>query len=242
MKNVLIVEDSDITRKRLCELVKDVSDNVEVYDFGTLNGVYDFIINHTVDLFLIDIILDNDLPGDTSGLRFAEEVRRLAQYEFTPIIFITSLYDDKLYAYSKLHSDDYIEKPFTDEYVKQAVSRGLRFPKQSRDDKVLHFRMDGTFYTVKSKDVLFIENRGKKICVRKTDNKEFVVPYTPMKSIMAEAEGTSLVQCDRGTIINALYMEAVDNANNCISLSGVKETFNMGRTYKQKIKRMLDDL
>ena len=32
------------------------------------------------------------IPGDTSGLRFAEEVRRLAQYEFTPIIFITSLY------------------------------------------------------------------------------------------------------------------------------------------------------
>lgn len=242
MKNVLIVEDNDTTRKRLSKLVELVSVDANVFEFETTQGVYDFIFKHSIDLFLVDIVLDRNVRGDMSGIRLVEAIRTIPRYEFVPIIFISSLYDEAMYAYSQLHSYRYIEKPFDDEQVKSIIAGALRFPKVEREDRMLHFRMDGTFYTIKGSAVLYIENRNHKMYIHRDDGKEILVPYRPFSAMVEEIEGTCLIQCNRSVIVNSKYIEYIDWANDCLKLKNVKDAFRIGITFKRRIKEIMNDL
>lgn len=242
MRNVLLIEDNNETRKVLKSIVKSISHDVNVYEFSDTEGVYDFIFNHTIDLFLVDIILEKNVAGDLSGIRLVEDIRKINRYEFVPVIFVTSLYDPKLYAYTELHSYGYIEKPFDRENVKRVVESALRFPRTVKEDKVLHFRMQGTYYLVKCSEILYLESLNHKIYIYRRDGNEIVIPYKTFEQILKEAEGTSLVQCNRHIIFNKDYLEHVDYSNNCIKLKNIDKVLRIGVTFKQKLKGTLDDL
>lgn len=242
MRNVLILEDNDVTRSVLYKLIEEVSGDVCIHEFSSMNGIYDFVLNHTVELFLIDIIIDKENTGDTSGLKFAEKIRKISQYEFTPIIFITSLYDPKLYAYSSIHSYEYIEKPFDNEKVKVTIRSALRFPKSTYADKTIHFRMDGTLFIVKCSEILYIESYRHKIYVYRSDGSKIIAPYKSFEQILLEAKDTMLEQCSRSVIINKAYLEYVDWANSCIKLKNMNETIRIGITFKQRLKVVVNDL
>ena len=242
MKRVLLLEDNDNSRKVLINVIRSISDVIKVYDFSDLTGIYDLIFKINIDLFVIDIIIDKDIVGDMSGMKFAEKIRSIPCYEYTPIIFITSLYDPKLYAYSQLHSYSYIEKPFDIENVKNIISDALRFPECIQSDKKLYFRMDGLFYIVKCSEILYIESLRHKVYVHRIDNKEIVVPYRTCEQILSEAEGSYLERCNRGIIVNLNYIEFIDWANNNIKLKGVDNTIRIGLTYKKNLKRIYNVL
>ena len=104
MKKVLILEDNIETLLYLKKLLLTINSDIEVLTFSNMEGVYEVVLNSYIDLFIVDIIINPDSPGDTSGIRFAEKVRMITKYEFTPIIFITSLEDPTLYAFKTLHS------------------------------------------------------------------------------------------------------------------------------------------
>ena len=210
MKNVLILEDNEDTRNTLIDLIKNISDEINIYSFGGMSGIYDFIMTHTIDVFILDIIIYKDSEGDTAGLKFAEEIRSITRYEFAPIIFITSLYDPKLYAYNSLHSFEYIEKPFDKKHITDTVSKALRFPSNNVDDKSIHFRIDGAIFVVKCSELLYMENLRHKIHIYKLDGKCIIAPYKPFGKILIEAEGTGLHQISRSVIINIKYLEYAD--------------------------------
>ncbi len=242
MKNILIVEDNEAVRKHLCQLVKAVSKDVCIYEFSDTEGVYEFLFGCDIDLFVVDIILYKDVPGDVSGLKLMENVRKLPKYEFTPVVFVTSLYDEALYAYSQLHSYSYVEKPFDDEQVKNVIAGALRFPKVEREDKVLHFRMDGTFYVVNASEVLYIESVEHKVYIHKVDKKCMKVPYKSFDRLLEESEQACLVRCNRNVMINPMHIQYIDWSNGCLLLKGMTETINIGRVYRSRIRKVSDDL
>ena len=46
---------------------------------------------YIIDLFLLDIILDEKNKNDSGGILFAQSVREIDKYKLTPVIFVTSL-------------------------------------------------------------------------------------------------------------------------------------------------------
>ena len=113
MKKILILEDKEIHIKILENILKDIN-NIQVLVAKTIEEAYKLAMENTINLFLIDIILDTEVRGDVSGLRFVEAVREIPKYSFTPLIFITSLEDPKLFAYKELHCFGYIENILQD--------------------------------------------------------------------------------------------------------------------------------
>lgn len=214
----------------------EVTNEVRIYEFSNMSGIYDFVINNTIELFLIDIIIDRESNGDTSGLRFAEEIRKISKYEFTPVIFITSLYDPKLYAYSGIHSYEYIEKPFNNESVKNTIKSALRFPQNSYPEKTIHFRMEGVLFVVKCSEVLYIESYRHKIYVYRTDGSKIIAPYKSFEQILSDVKDTTLEQCSRSIIFNKAHLEYIDWANSCIKLKNMNETIRIGITFKKRLK------
>ncbi len=64
MKEVLILEDKEESRRGLEELVKQVQADAEVYAVSSEDEAYAIAMKRTIDLFLVDIIL---LSGDDGG-------------------------------------------------------------------------------------------------------------------------------------------------------------------------------
>lgn len=240
MKNILLLEDNEETIQVLTELINHISKNVNVYSFANMTGIFDFVMTHTIDLFLLDIVIEKGNLGDTSGLRFAEELRKISRYEFTPIIFISSLYDPKLYTYSTLHSFEYIEKPFDKQHVTDTISKALRFPAGNMEDACVHFRMDGIILVVKCTEILYIESFRHKIYIHKTDDTKVNVPYKTFESILLEAQDAGLIQISRNTIINMKNLEYVDWGNNCIKMRGYDKLLGIGITYKKQLRNLFD--
>ena len=82
----------------LKKLVLEVDPSVKVYTASASGPAYEILMERTIDVFLVDIILDTSKPGDASGMRLVENVRKLEKYMFTPVVFITSL-EDAMLAY-----------------------------------------------------------------------------------------------------------------------------------------------
>lgn len=147
-KKVLILEDNDKTALLLKQLLEECGSPVKIYIEKDIEQAYALVMQNRIQLFVIDIILDISKAGDTSGIRFAEAVRSITKYKYTPMIFITSLQDPEIYAYRELHCYGYIEKPFAIEQVKKQLAEALECNISVENDCMLHFRKDGILYPI----------------------------------------------------------------------------------------------
>lgn len=181
------------------------------------------------------------MPGDTSGIRFVEAVRRINEYEFTPVIFITSLEDPAMYAYAQLHSFSYIEKPFDIDCVKDAIAKALRMPQAHINDRQMFFRSDGILFPVKCSEIIYIENIDHKAHFHKVTGEELIIPKKTCRQILEEADNDALIQCNRGVIINRNYIEHIDLTNRCIRMRGIDAGIVIGVTFVKKISGMIKD-
>lgn len=240
MKNILLLEDDEDTRNTLIHLIKSISNDINIYSFSEMTGIYDFIMTHHIDLFILDIIINKNIIGDTSGMKFAEKIRGIIKYEFVPVIFISSLYDPKLYAYSSIHSYEYIEKPFDKNHIIDTVTKALRFPGSQKDEKRICFRVDGAVFVIRCSDVFYIESFRHKIYIYKTDGHKIIAPYRTFRNILLETEDSNLRQISRSIIINVKYLELVDWVNNYVKMKECSNLLNIGVTFKKELRDFLN--
>ena len=232
-KCVLIIEDSPIQMEMLKKLVLEVNPDVVVYTATDLRTAYQIVIEKTIDVFMVDIILDTTKPGDTSGIKLIEKIRTIPRYMFTPVLFITSLEDTTNYAYTDLNCLGYVEKPFSPERVISLVEKALKFSTAKNEDATFCFRKDGILYPVKVHDIVYIESLNHVVTVHTFKNGTLTVPYRPCKDLLDEVDTDCLFQCSRNAIVNKDFVENVDIANRYITLRGVKDKIEVGITFKK---------
>ena len=236
MRKILILEDNLAAREHLLGIVGEVDGENEVHSFDNTKDAYQCAMEKTIDLFLIDIILDTSHPGDVSGLKFAENIREVASYRFTPIIFITSLEDSKLYTYEKLHCYSFIEKPFDEEKVKQAVAQCLKFPAGGKGNKTLFFRKEGIILAVEREDITYAESREHIMHIHTRREDVLKIPYLTLKKLLEEVDSVDFIQCSRNTVVNRTYIQDVDIPNRMIRLKDSYGVVEIGVMFKKSVK------
>lgn len=236
MRKILILEDNLAALEHLAGIISEVDMRSEVYSFVDIKNAYQCALERTIDLFLIDIILDTSHPGDVSGLKFAENIREVESYRFVPIIFITSLEDSRLYTYEKLHCYSFIEKPFDEEQVKQSVEQCLKFPENWKGRKTLFFRKEGIILAVEREDITYAEccEHIMRIYTRQGD--VLKIPYLTLKKLLEEIDSPDFIQCSRNTIINRKYIQNVDIPNRMIHLKSNCGMVEIGVMFKKHMK------
>jgi two-component system, NtrC family, response regulator PilR len=116
MAEILIVDDDDVIRETLCELLSsqyvcEAADNAE--------QALAKLQEKRFDLVLTDI----SMPGLT-GLDLLEKVQNL--HPKTPVIIISGVSDqDQAHRLIGLGAFDYLQKPFRLEVVEKSVERAL---------------------------------------------------------------------------------------------------------------------
>ena len=234
-KNVLIIEDQKKQLDILENIVRSIDTHIQIYTAGNAEAAYRIAMEVTIDVFLIDIILDISISGDTSGIRLARKVREVPKYRFTPMVFITSLEDPEIYAYKNIRCFGYIEKPFDAEYVKELTKQALLYSTDKDINNTLFFRKDGILYPVETMELICVESINHSLYISIKDKGMLNIPYKSCRRLLQEADVDYLFQCSRNTIVNRKHINTIDLTNRYIVLSGNKRV-DIGITYLKKIK------
>ncbi len=128
--SILIVDDDDIMRETLSEVLK--KNGYEVYTDGSGSAALLTIKKHIIDL----ILLDMRLP-DLDGL---EVLKRIKEFDTDILVIIMTAYSDVQTAVSamKLGAYHYINKPFELEELKLLIEKSLETQSLINEVRRLH--------------------------------------------------------------------------------------------------------
>lgn len=240
MTRILILEDSEESLKALTAMAESVSDKVTAVPVKSLEEARCALkdADSPFQAFLLDINLDINDDSDISGITFANEVRAIKQYAFTPIVMITSFASMELRAYRELHCYQYLVKPYSEEDVKALIGRLLFMsqPGEARE-RFITVKKSGINYKLFCKDIICLKAVPRGVCFMLADG-ELNIPYVTIKQLLEKLPGESFVQIHRMCVINADYIENVDFVNGIIALKG-GITAEVGVTFKNKLRYML---
>lgn len=234
-KTVLIVEDDIDQLNILKKLVLLVSENTVIYLSDNAISAYSLLLEKTIDVFLVDIILDTKKPGDTSGIKLVEKLRRISKYMFTPVIFVTSMEDPTKYCFTDLNCIGYIEKPFEAEGIMKLIERALNFSTEREKDVSFTFRKDGVLYPVKLQEIVYLESLNHIMYIHLSNGAVLEIPYITCKQVLSEADTDCLIQCSRYALINKEYVDSVDLINRFIMFKDSMGRTDIGITFKKKM-------
>ncbi|SNS83118.1 two component transcriptional regulator, LytTR family [Anaerovirgula multivorans] len=197
MLNILVVEDNQVERKNLVRLLKNVNNDVRIYEADTGEEAIKILKEEVIGLFFLDI----ELP-DTTGLKIAEKIRAIPQYELTYMVFITTHVYYQLEAFKQYHCYDFIEKPYKKEDVVEISDRLIRgITKDTNKEKVVGFEIKNCILKIALKDILFIESQGRN-CIVYTKNSQYTIPNMSMKKALEKIEAPHFMQTHKSYIIN----------------------------------------
>lgn len=240
MKNVLVLEDDHATLEAIEKLIHEIEENVLVYKIATLPEAYQTAVEHDINLFIVDIMIDNSVRNDVSGLVFVEKIRKIEKYAFIPVIFITALVDPELHAYRTLHCYGYLQKPLLIKETKQLISQALKYQMPQNEEGTVYFRKDGIIYAVDKKDIVYIKSHGGKVTIT-TVRDELAIYYRNCKDILKELDSDNFIQCNRGTIVNRAFIDSIDLVNRIITLKNNYGILEISTKMKKNFMEKMND-
>lgn len=239
-KQILIIEDHPKWMETICQIAEAVSYETKLYKASNLKDAYQIAMEANIDLFIIDIILDTRETGDTSGIAFADNIRHHSKYQYTPIIFITSLEDPKLKAYSNIHCYSYIEKPFDRQRTIGIIEEALAIPLEKCHKEDIYFRKDGILHGFRVEDITHIVVKAHTTTVycRQETAK---VAYCSIKHLLEKEELHSFVRCNKSTIINRKHIKYIDPVNLYVKLHNVETRIEIGVIIKKEFLEEIEN-
>ncbi len=236
MKQTVLIIDNNIEQLDIMtKIVLEVNENLEVYTVDSSAAAYELLMEVTIDVFIVDVVLNRDKPGDTSGMRLIEHIREIPKYMLTPVIFVTEESDPELYAYSELNCIGYIKKPFHKNEIKKVLKKALHYRTERNEDSTLIFRKNGIVYPIKIRDIVYIESADHMMYVHLCDKNTISIPYKTYSKILYEADADCLFQCSRSIVVNKNYVLGIDLPNRYIVLSNDLGKVDIGSTYRKKV-------
>ncbi|PJZ47071.1 response regulator [Leptospira brenneri] len=111
-KKALIVDDSTVTRLMIRKIILDKFPNWEILEANSADNAKSVLVDHpNIDFFS----LDQNMPGDISGLDLAEELRN--KYKKTKIVLVTANIQDAIKNRALSIGIDFVEKPVSPEKI-----------------------------------------------------------------------------------------------------------------------------
>ena len=188
--------------------------------------------------FFLDINLDENNPEDNSGMEIAKLIRTYPKYEFTTVIMVTSIAGLEMESYRKLHCYQYILKPYIKNDVEDVVKKLLTMHNKTEEKSII-VKKDGINYRIKCDAIVYVQAEPRGVCLY-LKRETMKVPYLTIVKLMEQLDNDEFVQCHRMFFINRKYIENVDFVNRMIKMSYFDESIEIGRTYKNNVKEILD--
>lgn len=238
MYNILILEDHCIQLKTLSEIIKQLSKAYRVYEATSTREALAIARENKIDLFYLDVHLK-----DESGLKFAEEIRKMEVYKLTWIIFVTIYKDYMLSAFKKIHCYDYIIKPYNIETI-QRITRRLLSESRSQiavteiSEKFIVVPIKNIEVKIYIHEIIFVEVFIRSSTIHTTQG-PFTIDYLSLKKINTMIQDKMILQSHRSYLVNISYINKIEKSNDKTSCKiyfyNTDKTALLGHSYKKCI-------
>lgn len=234
MKKVLILEDNRAEAEALSNVIYKIDSNIKTLTADTIGKALEYAVSSSISLFIVDIILNPQIITDASGIEFVEAIRKLPQYKYVPVIFVTALSDPRLYAYENLHCYRYLQKPLLYSDVELIIREVLDFTGVVECEKPLKIRQGGILYVIQRQDILYASSKAAKMIIT-TTREQIGFYYVTCQMLMDMLESDDFIQCSRNTIVNRQYVMEIDQKKDIVKLRGCSEKIRIGKNYKKNL-------
>ncbi|MCT4688385.1 LytR/AlgR family response regulator transcription factor [Vallitalea sp.] len=243
MYNVLIVEDNDITRNNLEQILIENIENLKIYTTSRGEEAIKIFKSIKIDIFLLDI----QLP-DVSGLKLAEQIREIKRYKLTYILFITTHAMYISSAVQKYHCYDYIEKPFKQKEIIVIIKdliEGLKYKNKIISEQYnITIQLKNIFYKINVKDIYFAEILRRKIYIH-TNYSKVIVTNMTLQQLLDKIKETGFnlfIKTHRSYIVNLRHINNVIKHKKKawdIVFNEYEEIAHIGENYKKELIQLL---
>lgn len=237
-KQILVVEDNQYSMNKICSILKEIK-NTTILKAKNSGEAYKYAMEYSIDLFIIDIILEPAKEADISGIHFADTIRKQEKYLVTPMIFITALVEPQMYTYTKLHCYDYFEKPIDIEKFKEAVLATLQMKIRKHEKEYTFFKINGIIMPVKIHDIVYIDNKVSSLCIQCVNEEMMHVPYKSSRQVLLELDSFKFLKCNKSMIVNIDYIENIDYGKSTVKLKDNFGEVKIGRKLLKSFKEGL---
>lgn len=231
MGKILVIEDEVLTRRGLVQIIKNIDENACILEAGSVVEAERIISTQNIDLFLIDIQLQ-----DGDGLMLAKKIRRFVKYRLTHIIFITAVPTKAIMAYDETHCYSYIVKPFEEKYLIEQLSTLINYGYKKLGKKVekLELNIRNYIYFVELDDILYIEAKNQRLYVV-TMKEKIEVPKKSLKGL-AIYLSENFFQCHKAFIINMAKIEEINKSERYVVLEQCNDRIPIGRKFYNELR------
>lgn len=234
MKKILLLENNASYAKTISQILNNLQELPHLFYADCVSEAYRYAMENLINLFIINISLDKQNPSDASGMAFADRLRTLPAYEYTPIIFISSAEDAKLYAYTHLHCYEYIEKPFDPAHLQTAIEKSLHLPIEKRAKNRFYYKQDGILYVENLDNLVYAKCSQRQVILYGTQ-KEIRLNYKSIKNLAYELGVDRFLQCNRFTLVNRSYIQGIDSVNRYVILRDNYGKLNLGEKFRKTL-------
>ena len=241
MCKVLILEDDRIQRQALSDIIRQCSSSYRVYEADHVAEAVSIARRVQIDLFFVDIGL-NHSKGE-SGLRFAEEIRKMENYRLTWIVFVTIHKEYMFTAFRKVHCYDYIVKPYDKAEIQKMT--GLLLSESREEGNAARTRREFIIVPVKNiqvkiftDEIIFVEVFLRTSVIH-TIHDSFAIDYLSLKKLKSMITDKDILQSHRSYLVNITYISKIEKSNDRTSYRiyfyQTEKTALLGYNYRQNV-------
>ncbi|WMJ79422.1 LytTR family DNA-binding domain-containing protein [Clostridium sp. MB40-C1] len=234
MKTILLVEDDIKQRRNLKIMLKETNDNLKIYEAHDKDEALKIANKVFINLFFIDVFLES-----SSGLDLALELRKISNYKFSWIVFLTTHVQYMIQAFKEVHCYDYILKPYKKEDVIKLTKKLLsatymvNAPADGKKYVVFEIRK-GFSVKIYIDQIIFIEV-NLSICTIHTKQGKYKIKRLSLKKALKLIDCQDIIQCHKSFAVNINYIKKIESISiklNSISFDNYDEKALLGYKFK----------
>lgn len=195
------------------------------YQTSNTSDMFDFVSNNKIDVIMLDI----NLKSDKSGLKLAEEIRKINKDSY--IIFTTAHLEYAMVAY-KFKTFDYLAKPITYDRLEETI---LRLFDDVNGTPKRYIKLDNKNTIVDASEVHFIKRDGMKL-VFHTSSRDYEI-YSSFNKFQ-ERLPDSYKRCHKSCIANTAQIVDVEPVSGTITFKD-GSSCGIGPKYKSELMKVL---
>jgi DNA-binding LytR/AlgR family response regulator len=226
--NCIIVDDDDLTRMEVEQLVKQTPFLNLIGKFSNAKEAFEFCTTNRPDLIFLDIMMP-----EMSGLEFIQYLK-----DQRPEIILMTVEKDYAVEAFNYNVTDFLVKPISQERFIKAVAKAKNQHDHSKNEsagsKFIFAKVNSDLIKINTDDILFIEAIGNYISIHTSSARHVV--HTTMKAILDKISEKDFIRVHQSYIVRVDKIIHIEG--NTIIID--KKMIPISRSYREDLMSRLN--
>ena len=226
--NCIIVDDDDLTRIEVEQLVKQTPFLNLLSSYASAKEALDFSINNKPDLIFLDIMMP-----EMNGLDFIQFI-----HEQNPLIILMTVEKDYAVEAFNYNVTDFLVKPISQERFIKAVAKAKSHIDHSKHEavanKFIFAKVNSELIKINTDEILYIEATGNYISIHTSSGRHVV--HTTLKSALEKVSEKDFIRVHQSYIVRIDKISHIEGNTLIIG----KTLIPLSRSYKDTLMSRLN--